>query len=77
MQNPISIRLSKSANEIMPDDITKERTPLDPSAIIGGKHYGFIIFNEMTLSKYLSYAMQNISDWYRKWCCKSNGRRKI
>lgn len=43
IEDPIVIRLGKNTNTIMPDKVNKEECPLKPGAIIGGKHYGFVL----------------------------------
>lgn len=43
---PINIRLSKSINEIMPDDYNTKSYSLKPGAVIGGNSYGFIIIRD-------------------------------
>jgi len=48
IQDPINIRLSKTANEIMEDKTVNKSYPLIPGAMIGGEHYGFIIVSDTT-----------------------------
>lgn len=43
IQDPIVIRLSKKSNIIMPDKVNKEECLLEPGAIFGGQHYGFVL----------------------------------
>ncbi len=46
IQEPLNLRLSKDTNVIMEDKTTSETLPLEPGAMIGGEHYGFILVTD-------------------------------
>ena len=43
---PINIHLGKNYNCILADDCCKKEYPLNPGAILGGEHYGFVLITD-------------------------------